>query len=168
MVDIYADESTLDRLKQAFGYCFATPDGSSYPPILRAHLIEAGAELTIDGPGGPIALMPFLQVHGDISSLGFRIGDVAYSPDVSRLDDRATPYLEGLAVWILDALRYKPHPSHFSVAEALEWIDRQKPLRAILTHMHVDLDYATLERTLPAGVEPAYDGLEFTCRTAPA
>jgi len=162
VVDIYADTPTLARLKEAFGYCFATPPGSSYPPILKDHKIEAGTELTIEGPGGPISLTPFLQEHGDITSLGVRVGDVAYSPDVSRLYGRATPFLEGLAVWILDALRYKPHPSHFSVAEALEWIDRVRPARAILTHMHVDLDYATLVQTLPAGIEPAYDGLEFT------
>jgi phosphoribosyl 1,2-cyclic phosphate phosphodiesterase len=162
IVDIYADEATLARLNQAFGYCFTTPPGSSYPPILRAHGITAGQGLTIEGPGGPISLMPFLQEHGEITSLGFRIGDVAYSPDVSRLDNRATPYLTGLSVWILDALRYKPHPSHFSVDEALAWIEQLKPTRAILTHMHVDLDYATLLQALPAGIEPAYDGLEFT------
>jgi len=163
MVDVYADAPTLARLKEGFGYCFATPAGSSYPPILRAHTIEPGEVVTIDGPGGPIDLMPFQQVHGDILSLGFRIGDVAYSPDVSALDERATPYLDGLAVWILDALRYTPHPSHFSVAEAVAWIERQKPQRAILTHMHVDLDYAALRASLPEGAEPAYDGLEFEC-----
>jgi phosphoribosyl 1,2-cyclic phosphate phosphodiesterase len=163
LIDIHADAATQHRLEEAFGYCFTTPPGSSYPPILRPHLIEPGREIKIDGPGGPIALMPYQQQHGDIHSLGFRIGDVAYSPDVSAIDERAIPCLGGLAVWILDALRYKPHPSHFSVAEALEWIDRMAPARAILTHMHVDLDYATLSKELPLAVEPAYDGLEFTC-----
>jgi phosphoribosyl 1,2-cyclic phosphate phosphodiesterase len=162
IVDVYADVATMLRLNEAFGYCFQTPPGSSYPPILRPHVIEPGVEVTIDGPGGRVTLVPFQQVHGDIISLGFRIGDVAYSPDVSALDERATPYLADLAVWIVDSLRYKPHPSHFSVAEALEWIGRVKPVRSILTHMHVDLDYVALSRELPAGVEPAFDGLEFT------
>lgn len=160
-VDIHADVPTLARLNEAFGYCFKTPEGSSYPPILNAHLIEAGTPVTIDGPGGRVTLMPYIQQHGDINSLGFRVGDVAYSPDVSRLDERSTQYLTGLKVWIVDALRYKPHPSHFSVDEALEWVEKLRPTRTILTHMHVDLDYATLAGELPAGVEPAYDGLEF-------
>lgn len=162
MVDIYADALTTKRLNDAFGYCFVTPPGSSYPPILRHHAIEPGRKVVIDGPGGEVVLMPYIQEHGEIHSLGFRIGDVAYSPDVSRIDDRAMPYLQDLAVLIVDALRYTPHPSHFSVEEALAWIDRLKPTRAILTHMHVDLDYATLSKELPLGVEPAYDGLEFT------
>jgi phosphoribosyl 1,2-cyclic phosphate phosphodiesterase len=162
IVDIYADSATMHRLEQAFGYCFVTPPGSSYPPILRKHAIDLGEDITIDGPGGSITLTPFVQEHGEIHSLGFRIGDVAYSPDVSKIDERATPYLQNLGVWIVDALRYKPHPSHFSVAEALEWIDRLKPARAILTHMHIDLDYTRLAAELPGGIEPAYDGLEFT------
>jgi phosphoribosyl 1,2-cyclic phosphate phosphodiesterase len=161
-VDIHADKPTLDRLYEAFGYCFQTPDGSSYPPILNAHLIEPDRPVVIDGPGGSIQLMPFVQVHGDILSLGFRVGDVAYSSDVSALDERATPHLAGLAVWIVDALRYTPHPSHFSVDEALEWVARLQPMRTILTHMHVDLDYATLSQDLPERVEPGYDGLTFT------
>ncbi len=162
MIDIYADTATSERLHGAFGYCFETPPGSSYPPILREHRIVAGQAVTIDGEGGTITLMPFEQLHGEIMSLGFRIGSLAYSPDVSGLDDRALPHLADLDVWILDALRYKPHPSHFSVAESLDWIARMRPTRAILTHMHVDLDYARLAAELPAGVEPGWDGLEIT------
>eukprot|EP01037_Dinobryon_pediforme_P028651 gene28651-32014_t len=162
MVDVYADAATSERLHAAFGYCFMTPPGSSYPPILREHRIVAGQAVTIDGEGGPITLMPFEQFHGEIMSLGFRIGSLAYSPDVSGLDDRALPHLADLDVWILDALRYKPHPSHFSVAESLDWIARMRPKHAILTHMHVDLDYAKLAAELPAGVEPGWDGLEIT------
>jgi phosphoribosyl 1,2-cyclic phosphate phosphodiesterase len=69
--------------------------------------------------------------------------------------------LAGLEIWIVDALRYHPHPSHFSVADAVSWIDRLKPGRAILTNMHTDLDYETLRVQLPANVEPAYDGMRF-------
>jgi phosphoribosyl 1,2-cyclic phosphate phosphodiesterase len=158
-VDIYADDQTMARLKQAFGYCFETPRGSEYPPILNGHAIMDAVEVIVSGAGGPVGAMPIRQMHGNITSLAFRFGGLAYSPDVSGLDDRAAEQLEGLDVWIVDALRPRPHPSHFSVDEALGWIERLKPKRAILTHMHVDLDYATLKRELPPHVEPAYDGM---------
>jgi phosphoribosyl 1,2-cyclic phosphate phosphodiesterase len=158
-VDIYADDTTMARLREAFGYCFETPPGSEYPPIANGHAIMAHAEVAIDGPGGPVIAMPIRQTHGSITSLAFRIGGLAYSPDVSGLDDAAVERLRDLDVWILDALRPRPHPSHFSLDQALGWIGRLKPKRAILTHMHVDLDYATLRRELPAHVEPAYDGM---------
>jgi phosphoribosyl 1,2-cyclic phosphate phosphodiesterase len=135
------------------------PPGSSYPPILNAHEIRPPAPVVVDGAAGPITALPIMQQHGDGTSLGFRIGDVAYSPDVSGLGDASIARLAGLDLWIVDALRYIPHPSHFSVAEALQWIERLKPKRAILTHLHVDLDYATLKRELPSHVEPAYDGM---------
>lgn len=103
--------------------------------------------------------MPFRQRHGMGETLGFRFGDVAYSPDISDLPEESLMLLERLDVWIIDALRYTKHPSHFSVDEALGWISRVKPRRAVLTHMHVDLDYEALSRALPQGVEPAYDGM---------
>jgi phosphoribosyl 1,2-cyclic phosphate phosphodiesterase len=157
-VDIYADAPTLARLKEAFGYCFATPPGSDYPPILNAHQIAPGKPVTIEGDGGPITALPVTQAHGNIGSLGFRIGGIAYSPDVSGLSPEAVEAFAGLDVWVVDALRYRPHPSHFSLAEALDWIERVKPGRAVLTHMHVDLDYARLRTELPVHVEPGYDG----------
>ena len=103
--------------------------------------------------------MPIKQIHGRMTSLAFRIGGLAYSPDVSDLDDEAQHQLQDLDVWIVDALRPTPHPSHLSLDEALAWIERLKPKRAILTHMHVDLDYDTLRRTLPPNVEPGFDGM---------
>ena len=159
LVDVYADAATLTRLNEAFGYCFATTPGGSYPPILKAHTISAGAPFKIDGEGGAITITPFRQIHGDIDTLGLRIGALAYSCDVSGLPDESLPALAGLDVWIVDALRYTPHPSHFSLREALQWIDRLKPKRAVLTHMHIDLDYATVHAEVPAAVEPGYDGL---------
>ena len=158
-VDIYADRITFDHLQRAFGYCFETPPGSSYPPILNGHLIEAGMPVTITGDGGPITAMPFSQIHGSIESLGFRFGGLAYSCDISDLPDQSLDALKDLDVWIVDALRYNPHPSHFSVAEAIEWSLRIAPRRTILTHMHIDLDYDILASELPEGIEPGYDGL---------
>ena len=104
----------------------------------------------------------FDQDHGDVRSVGYRIGDVAYSSDVVDLPEASFEQLAGVRVWVLDALRYRPHPTHASVERALEWISRVKPERAILTNMHIDLDYATLRAELPPGVEPGYDGMVFT------
>jgi phosphoribosyl 1,2-cyclic phosphate phosphodiesterase len=106
-------------------------------------------------------VLAFGQGHGRIRSLGYRFGPVAYSPDVDVLDDAAFAALDGVECWIVDALRLTPHPSHAHLARTLEWIDRLKPARAILTNMHVDLDYERLRRDLPAGVEPAFDGMSL-------
>lgn len=158
-VDIYLNEATSRVLRTRFGYCFATPPGSEYPPIVSEHRIEAGKPITIDGQGGPIVALPVLQEHGDIVSLGFRFGNFAYSCDLSALPEASVAALAGLDVWVVDALRYNPHPSHFSVADALAWIERLKPRHAILTNLHADLDYEALRQQLPPHVEPAYDGL---------
>ncbi len=156
---VYMDRATGGLLMARFSYCFETPPGSQYPPILTAHGMVPGHPVTIEGPGGPLTATPFRMVHGDIDALGFRIADVVYAPDVSELPDDAMARLEGLEVLILDALRYTPHPSHFSLSEALAVIERVKPRRAILTNLHTDLDYETLRRELPPGVEPAHDGM---------
>lgn len=160
-VDVHFDPETKASLMTRFGYCFVTPPGSSYAPILNARDITPPSPVEINGSGGPIVARPIVQTHGDMNTLGFRIGDVAYSPDVSDLPADAEAQLQGLDIWIVDALRYIPHPSHFSVDQALAWIARLKPRRAILTHLHIDLDYAELRKRLPANVEPAYDGMEI-------
>ncbi|HEY6669337.1 MAG TPA: MBL fold metallo-hydrolase, partial [Methyloceanibacter sp.] len=118
--------------------------------------------VSIIGVGGAIQALPFRQRHGQSETLGFRFGGIAYSPDVSDFPEESLKHLEGLDAWIIDALRYSPHPSHLSVEEALSWIARVKPKRAVLTHMHVDLDYGRLLSELPEGVEPAYDGMALT------
>ncbi len=158
-VDIWADEPTSARLHQGFGYCFETPEGSQYPPILNEHRITPGVAFTISGEGGDIELLPFEQQHSSIVSLGFRVGTLAYSSDVSNLDDRALPHLNDLDVWIVDALQYRPHPSHFNLEQSLGWIEQLSPARAILTHMHTPMDYTTVKDETPDHVEPAYDGL---------
>jgi phosphoribosyl 1,2-cyclic phosphate phosphodiesterase len=160
-VDLYLDEQTGAMMRTRFGYCFKSPPGSDYPPIANELPLTAGTALTIAGKGGPITALPFLQGHGDMSSLGFRFGPVAYSADISAVPETSLPTLNGLAVWIVDALRYRPHPSHFSVDDALRWIERVKPHRAVLTNLHADLDYETLRGKLPAYVVPAFDGMTF-------
>jgi phosphoribosyl 1,2-cyclic phosphate phosphodiesterase len=158
-VDVHFDAATRASLVTRFGYCFETPKGSMYAPIMNAHLIEPPRAVMIHGAGGPIEAIPVVQAHGDAESLGFRFGDVAYSPDISGLSAASQDQLRNLDLWIVDALRYIPHPSHFSVEQALEWIEILKPKRAILTHLHVDLDYEKLKRELPTHVQPAYDGM---------
>jgi phosphoribosyl 1,2-cyclic phosphate phosphodiesterase len=158
-IPVWMDEPTGSSLKSRFSYCFERPRQSSYPPILEPRDIRAPEPIRIDGGGGVIEIVPVPQVHGDIFSLGLRAGGLAYSPDVSDLDETAQSLLAGLDVWIVDALRDTPHPSHFSVRQALEWIERLAPRRAVLTHMHIDLDYEALSRRLPPNVVPAYDGM---------
>lgn len=158
-VEVYADKATVQLLRQRFDYCFETPMGSDYPAILLGHEIAPGAIAHFEGLGGVIEALAFRQIHGRGETLGFRFGGLAYSPDVSDLPEESLEHLQDLDVWIIDALRYTSHPSHFSVSEALVWIERMKPKRAILTHMHIDLDYAALRGELPPGVEPAYDGM---------
>lgn len=161
-VEVYHDHATGEVLKQRFGYCFETQAGSDYPPIANSHDVTPGSVIKLEGAGGVIEALPFRQVHGSGETLGFRFGDIAYSPDVSDLPEESAEVLQNLDVWIIDALRYSPHPSHFSVEEALAWIARMRPKRAVFTHMHVDLDYDTLNRDLPPGIEPAYDGMVLT------
>ena len=160
-IDIYADRPTSARLHQAFEYCFTTPPGSNYPPILTEHRIAAGRPVTITGPGGEVTAVPVRQYHGEMEALGFRFATVGYSSDIIGLPEESVPLLKGLDVWIVDALRHARHPSHFSLTDALDWIERLKPRRAILTNMHIDMDYETLRRTLPDGIEPGYDNLTF-------
>ena len=160
-IPTYMDAPTSMSLESRFSYCFSSPKGSSYPPILKPMLITAGERIVASGAGGTMEILPLQQTHGDIGSLGFRIGGLAYSPDVSAIPDATVPHLRDLDVWIVDALRYTPHPSHFSVDQALQWIGHLKPKRAILTHLHTDLDYAKLKAELAAHVEPAYDGMEI-------
>ncbi|MCH9807319.1 MAG: MBL fold metallo-hydrolase [Alphaproteobacteria bacterium] len=160
-VDVYFDQPTRDSLISRFAYCFLRGQNSGYQPILRPHDIEAGKGFRIEGEGGIVEGLAIPQVHGDIPSLGFRFGKLGYSPDISSFPDGSPELMEGLDVWIVDSLRTTPHASHFHVEQALEWIARLKPKRAILTHMTTDLDYDTLRRELPKGVEPAFDGMQI-------
>ena len=158
-VPVWADETTGTLLTARFGYCFYTAPGSDYPPILDLRRLVAGENVTIEGKGGALSFLPFIVRHGTSEALGFRVGGLAYTPDLDDIPDISLEFLGGLDVWIVDALRIDPHPSHFHLSETLAWIERIKPGRAILTNMHIDLDYVSLLRMLPKSVEPAYDGM---------
>lgn len=159
LLPVWMDEPTSEGVRGKFDYIFRTPEGSQYPPLLRENRLTPGRQVRLDGPGGPVDALPILFRHGDIDALGFRFENLAYTPDVSDIPPESQAALEGLDIWIIDALRYRRHPSHLTVAEALGWIAKLQPRRAILTNLHTDLDYATLARELPPNVEPAYDGM---------
>ena len=156
-IPVWADGDTQNALFSRFGYAFVQPEGSPYPPILNMKTIDGPFE--IDGPGGPIPFLPFEVGHGSMDSLGFRIGDLAYLPDVVEIPDLAWPTLDGLECWVVDALRRDPHPTHAHMAMTLGWIERVKPRRAILTNMHIDMDYDAVIRETPDHVTAAYDGM---------
>src|SRR5438552_10026198 len=157
----WADEITAGALMRRFGYVFEGE--GSYPAIANLHRTAPHGETwEVDGPSGPIPVVSSDQDHGGVRSLGYRFGDVAYSSDVVGLPEASLAALQGLDLWIVDALRERPHPTHAHVDMALEWIARVKPRRAVLTNMHIDLDYDALAARLPAGVEPAYDGMRLT------
>lgn len=156
---VWTDETTAAVMTRRFEYVFVQPENSSYYPLYDLGVFDQS--VTIDGAGGPITVDAHIVEHGpNMTARGFRIGDVAYTPDVSGLPQAAIDALEGLDLWIVDALRYTPHPTHAHLERTLEWIEQLKPKRAILTNLHNDLDYDDLAGQLPPHVTPAYDGLE--------
>jgi len=162
-VSVWADGPTQDALLSRFAYAFVQPPGSPYPPILDLNTIDG--PITVTGPGGDIVLQPFEVSHGAIEALGFRIGKLAYLPDVKLIPDEALPLLEDLDVWILDSLRRVEHPTHLSYDEALAWFERMKPKRGILTNMHIDIDYVRAECETPDYVTAAFDGMQIVLPT---
>jgi phosphoribosyl 1,2-cyclic phosphate phosphodiesterase len=161
-IPVYLNQATADHILLRFSYCFVSPPGSDYPPILDHHAMEAGESRTIEGKGGAVGMSAFLLQHGNIPALGYRIGNAAYTPDINDIPAESWSQLENLDLWVIDGLRYTGHPSHFSLDEALSWIDRFKPRRAVITNMHSDLDYEVLRQSLPPNVIPAYDGMRLT------
>lgn len=162
-IEVWMDAATSKTLTKRFGYCFEQAKGTLYPAILKDNRIaQPYREINVQGAGGAVKAMPFRQIHGNIDSLGFRFGNIAYSSDISEIPDESNLILEGLDVWVIDALRRDPHPTHFHLDKALAEIERFKPKRAILTNMHVDLDYHQLCNELPDNVIPAFDGLVFS------
>lgn len=160
VIPVWMDEATHTGLERRFGYIFHGERG--YPPIaMPRRLPPHGEAWRIEGPSGDIPVVTFDQEHGSIRSVGYRFGDVAYSSDVNGLPESAMAALQDLDVWIVDALRETPHPSHAHLDQTLAWIAALRPRRTILTNLHVDLDYQALKARLPSNIEPAYDGMRF-------
>ena len=156
-VPAWMDAATRAALTQRFDYIFETVQG--YPAIVEARDVPPhGVPWTIEGAGGPVPVVTFDQAHGPIRSVGYRLGPIAYSSDVSDIDDAALEAVRGCDLWVVDALRFTPHPTHAHVDKALDWIARAEVKRAVLTNLHIDLDYNDLRAKVPANVEVAYDG----------
>ncbi len=156
---VWADGDTQNALLSRFGYAFVQPAGSPYPPILDMHTIDG--DVVVKGAGGDITFSPFKVGHGSIDALGFRIANLAYLPDVASIPDDVWPALQDLDCWIVDALRREPHPTHAHLAQSLEWIEKVAPKRAVLTNMHIDLEYETICAETPEHIEPAFDGMQI-------
>lgn len=156
-IKVHMDQATAKTLKARAAYCF---EGiGDYPSILDMQdFLSPLHTRTINGPGGEVTVLPVQQVHGRIGSLGFRIGKLAYCNDLNALPAESLTALQGIEIFIVDALRYTTHPSHSNVDQAIAWANEIGAQRTILTNMHIDLDYQTLQRELPSGVEPGYDG----------
>jgi phosphoribosyl 1,2-cyclic phosphate phosphodiesterase len=155
---IYCTDEVEAVIRQAFSYAFV-PDKElpmGAVPKLEFQRIDAKPFQVLGQRIVPIPL-----IHAWYNVFGFRIDDVAYCTDVNELPAASWPLLEGLRVLVIDALRFKPHPAHFSLNEALDVIERLGPEKAYLTHMGHEFDYQELNPKLPAGVEMAYDGLSF-------
>ncbi|MFM9891021.1 MAG: MBL fold metallo-hydrolase [Rickettsiales bacterium] len=158
-IPLYGSKETLDRLTQQFSYCFAPIRHGDNPavPALEVNFIEEYDYFQVAG----VNIQSFLQYHGKGKSLGYRIGNFAYSTDVDKLPEQSLQLLESLDVWLVDCLQYEPAPTHAHLARTLEWVARLKPKRAILTHMTHVFDYERLCRELPENCEPAFDGMEI-------
>ena len=133
--------------------------GSTTRELNLGDLRSINGAFEITGAGGAIPFQPFTVEHGNIDALGFRIGGLAYLPDVSAIPDPAWAHLDNLDIWVLDALRRAPHPTHAHLAQALEWIERAAPKEGVLTNMHIDLDHDAVMAETPKHIRPAYDGM---------
>jgi len=160
-VEVYFSQEAANRIVSAFAYCFTAAPNADYPPILNQNIVEPGDTVVVQGAGGPLPVTAFRQLHGNIDSLGFRIGNFAYSCDLSGIPEESAHAVSGLDTWVLDALRPTPHPSHLSLPESLELVARYRPAKAVLTNLHIDMDYETVARTTPDGVVPAFDGMRI-------
>ncbi|MDI7774495.1 MBL fold metallo-hydrolase [Asticcacaulis sp. EMRT-3] len=159
VIDGYMDVATHATLTSRFGYIFEGKFG--YPPICAPHIIPAhGTKWGLAGEGGVLPAVTFDQAHGPIRSVGYRFGPIAYSSDVSDIPEDSFAALSGLKVWIVDALRIKPHPTHAHLEKALQWAERLRPELTILTNLHQDMDYEALRTQLPPRIVPAYDQME--------
>ncbi len=160
-VPVYCEAEVEQSIRTVFHYAFSDqaqriPSGGV--PQLRFERIEPGVSFSLLGQ----TIVPLRLEHGKFRVLGFRVGDLAYCTDVSRIPEQSWPLLEGLKVLILDALRLEPHPTHFNLEQALEVVDRLRPARTYLTHLSHGFDHGPTESRLPTGVSLAYDGLALT------
>lgn len=156
-IPAWMDAATREALTHRFDYIFESKLG--YPAIVEARDVPPhGQPWSVEGAGGLVPVVTFDQAHGPIRSVGYRCGPVAYSSDVSDLDEAAIEAVRGCDLWIVDALRYTPHPTHAHLERTLDWIARSGVRRAVLTNLHIDMDYKTVSEIVPDNVEVGFDG----------
>lgn len=153
---VYGAPETIEGIRRVFRYAFEPPQqpGTSMPAV-RTCAVEGPFQV------GDLRFTPVPVLHGRLPVTGYRVGSFAYLTDCSEIPAASLPLLEGVETLVLGALRPTPHPTHFSIPEALAAIARLKPRRAYLTHLSHEVDHETVERTLPPNVFLAYDGLEL-------
>lgn len=163
-IPCYADPATAQVLKHRFDYIFLDNLQGGYPALMDLHIMP---EQLILEEG--VLIKAYECVHGKITALGYQINDVFYSPDVNMIADDVLKSLTdaNLSVWVVDCLRYTPHPTHANLEQVLKWHKQVKPQKMILTNLHFDMDYDILSSQLPDNIIVAYDGLRFrnTTRT---
>lgn len=161
-IPVHMDAKTAETVMPAFGYIFHQAPTSSYPAFCSHVDISHDRVTTISGAAGSMDFQPLVAEHGDIHSLGFRVGNIAYLPDMKRISDsNSIKALENLDVLIVDCLREINHPAHLSLNESLGFIEQINPKRAVLTNMHSDLDYQALLDRLPKHIVPGFDGFQL-------
>ena len=163
-IPTFMDAYTKANVFERFKYCFEMPEGRVHPPILALQeLISDGSITAVTGAGGTVSLETLEVSHGPTPSLGFLIdGKIAYSPDVWGVSDDVLNRLNKVQVWIVDSLRYSQHPTHAHTDKTLAWLAKAQAKSAVLTNLHIDMDYETLREQLPPIARPAYDGLRIT------
>jgi phosphoribosyl 1,2-cyclic phosphate phosphodiesterase len=162
----YMADFTYEALFARFGYIFETPPGSGYPPILEPVVLPEDAPFSVEGAGGRIEARFFTVDHGSTPCSGVRVGPMAYTPDVKDMPASAFDAISGISLWIADALRDKPHPSHSHLDQTIGWLKRAGAAHGVLTNMHIDMDYRTVLARCPDGVRPGYDGLKIVIAEA--
>ena len=146
---------TLADVQQRFGYAFRPPTPGFFRPCLIPNTVRPGETVRMAGMNVEL----FSQDHRVMETLGLRVGRFAYSTDVVRLPEESLVRLTGLDTWVVGCFQRRPHPVHAHVDQVLEWVDRLRPRRTVLTHMGTDLEWSWMAANLPVGVEAAYDGM---------
>lgn len=155
-LDAYGTRMTLQKLDDRFDYAFIGPTPPFfYRPALEPKRVAYGDRFDVAG----LPIEVFRQDHGVMDTLGLRVGRFAYSTDVVMLPEESMPALEGLDTWVVGCFQHGPHKVHANLAQVLDWVARLKPRRTVLTHMGTSMDYRSLLRDLPPGIEPAHDGM---------
>ena len=156
-IPVYASKKTIKELRDKYTFCFSQRHG--YKPIMKANIIKK--KFLIKKDDTQLFVEAFEVAHGMIKSTGYRFEDIAYISDCNKIGNSVSKKLLNLKYLIIDCLRKEKHPSHFNFDDALSFIKLVKPQKAILTNLHVDMDYFDLKRKLPKNIIPAFDGLNF-------